>query len=692
MNAAHQDGPPARLGSLVVPRQLPAAASYFVGRSAELKTLSALLDPGPDGPGAVAVSVISGTAGVGKTTLAVQWAHQVSERFPDGQLYADLRGFGPAGSPASPGEALRGFLDAFGVPPGHIPATLDALTGLYRSLLYGRKVLVVLDNARDAAQVRPLLPSGPGCAAVVTSRTSLAGLVAADGAAPLMLDVLTDSESRELLERRLGPERLAGEEAAAAQLTRLCARLPLALSITAARAAAHPQARLAVLASELDAAAASLEELNALDTGDAATSIRAALSWSYASLSADAARMFRLLALHPGPDIASPAAASLAGIRQQQATEMLRALTSASLLTEPVPGRFGFHDLLRSYATELVRAGQGDAEQRAAFFRLLDHYLHTLSTAADLSQLYRDPLTLRPPRQGSSPEPLADDKEALAWFRAEHENLRALIARAAADGSDVYAWQITCTVVPFISRSGRWHQQEWSTILSTALAAAQRHGDQGGQARLHWELGLVRILHGSHDDSLSHLTLALGLYRKLGDVPGQAHVHLGLAQMFDHQERGADAVWHAERALDLYRQAANRSGEAEALNDAGWYAAKAGNYQHALSYCEQALQQYQDVGSRPGQASTLDSIGYIHHQLGDHPEAISAFQRSLSLLRRLADRTHEALVLVHLGDTLLATGDLPGARDAWSEALAILVDIRDPKADDVRAKLRAHPR
>jgi tetratricopeptide (TPR) repeat protein len=691
VNAAHQDGPPARLGSLVVPRQLPAAASCFVGRASELKTLSALLDHDPDGPGPVAVSVISGTAGVGKTTLAVQWAHQVAERFPDGQLYADLRGFGPAGSPASPGEVLRGFLEAFGVPPGHIPATLDGLTGLYRSLLHGRRVLVVLDNARDAAQVRPLLPGAPGCAAVVSSRGNLTGLVAADGAQPLMLDVLTDSESRELLERRLGPERLAGEEAAAAQLTRLCARLPLALSITAARAAAHPQARLTVLASELDAAAASLEELNALDTGDAATSIRAALSWSYASLGADAGRMFRLLALHPGADISVPAAASLAGLRQQQASELLRALTSASLLTEPVPGRFGFHDLLRSYATELARADRDDGEDRAAFHRLLDHYLHTASAAAKLSQHYREPLTLRPPRPGTFPEQLANGEAALAWFNHEHENLRPVIARAAADGFDAHAWQIGCTLVPFIARSGRWQQPEWTTLLSTALAAAQRHGDPSGQARLQWETGLVQNRLGRYDDALSHFSLALGLYRKLGDVSGQAHVHLGLAQMFDRQHRGTDAVWHAERALGLYRQAGNRLGEAEALNDAGWYSAKAGDLQHALGYCQQALE-IQQAASGPLEANTLDSVGYIHHQMGHYPEAIAAFGRSLGILRGLADRYHEAVVLTHLGDTKLAAGDQAGARDTWHEALAILVDIGDPTADEIRARLRTQTR
>lgn len=325
------------------------------------------------------------------------------------------------------------------MPAGQIPASLDSQAGLYRSLLHGRRVLVVLDNAQDAVQVRPLLPGSPGCAAVVTSRNSLAGLVAADGAQSLLLDVLSDTESRQLLERRLGPERLAGEEAAAVRLARLCARLPLALSITAARAAAHPQARLAILASELDAAAASPQKLDALNTDDDATSIPAALSWSYAKLGADAARMFRLLALHPGPDIAAPVAVSLGGTGPQQAARMLRALTGVGLLTEEAPGRFTFHDLLRSYATELVGAGQDDRERHAACHRLLDHYLHTADAAMVIAHMYREPLPLQPLRPGARPEQLGDDAAALAWFSAEHENLRACIGWAAAEGFDAHA-------------------------------------------------------------------------------------------------------------------------------------------------------------------------------------------------------------------------------------------------------------
>jgi DNA-binding SARP family transcriptional activator/tetratricopeptide (TPR) repeat protein len=669
------------------PRQLPPAGPHFVGRATELKTLSGLLDHGSsDGARAVVTAVIGGTAGVGKTSLAVHWAHLVADRFPDGQLYVNLRGFGPAGSPVTAAEALRGFLDALGVPAGQMPASLDSLAALYRSTLYGRRVLVVLDNARDSAQVRPLLPGDAGCAVVITSRSHLTGLVAADGAHPLMLDVLTDSESRELLERRLGPERLAGEEAAAARLTWLCARLPLALAITAARAAALPEARLAALASELDAVAASRGELDVLDTGEAATSIRAAFSWSYQSIGADASRMFRLLALHPGPDIAAPAAASLAGVGPQQASDLLRALARASLLTEHAPGRFAFHDLLRAYAAELVRT-ESDGD-RYAEHRMLDHYLHTAHAAAALSQLNREPLVLRPPRRGSSPELLGDDKSALAWFRAEHQNLRAAIAQAAADGFDGHAWQLTCTLAPFVLRSGYWHQHEWGTILTTALAAVQRQGDLAGQARVHWELGLVRTRLGRYDDTLGHLSRALDMFRQLGDTAGQANVHLGLAHMFYCQGATAEAVRHAERALELHRAAGQPGSQALALNATGFYAGKAGDHQRALSYCQQAFTLYHDMGSRPGQAATLDSLGCIHDQLGRHSEAIAFYEKSLSMLRRLADLDAEASVLTHLGDSYRAVGDPRRARDAWQRALTILDDTRDPGAEELRARLQ----
>jgi len=277
---------------------------------------------------------------VGKTTLAVQWAHRIAGRFPDGQLYVNLRGFGPDGTPVDPAEAIRGFLDALGAPAARIPPGMAGQTALYRSLLRGKRVLVVLDNARDAAQVRPLLPGSPGCLAIVTSRDQLIGLVAAEGAAALDLDLPTTAEAHDLLERRLGEVRLASDPDAADEIIQRCARLPLALAIVAARAAAHPSFRLADIAAELREATAVLDPL---EGDELSFDVRAVFSWSYQALPADAARLFRLLGLQPGPDIAIAAAASLAAIPSQQARPLLAELARAHLLTEYAPGRHGFH-------------------------------------------------------------------------------------------------------------------------------------------------------------------------------------------------------------------------------------------------------------------------------------------------------------------------------------------------------------
>src|SRR5215471_14883940 len=398
----------------VVPRQLPLAARHFAGRVEALKLLAGLIAEasGADGGNrAVVISAIEGTAGIGKTTLAVHFAHQVAERFGDGQLYVNLRGFDPAGPPVDPGEAIRMFLAALGTPPGKIPAGLDAQAGLYRSLLAGKRMLVLLDNARDVDQVRPLLPASPGCLVLVTSRSQLTSLVAAEGAYPLILDVLTDAEAQELLGRRLGPERIAAEAVAAQELVVLCARLPLALSITAARAASAPGLPLAALAADLRDAGG---RLDALDAGHGAANVRAVFSWSYQQLDASAARVFRLLGLHLGPDIGIPAAASMTGLPRRQTRAALAGLARAHLLAEPAPGRYAFHDLLRAYAAERAHSDDSEDDRRAATHRMLDHYLHTAYPAAMLVFPTRKPITLAALQPGVEPERVVGNEQALA--------------------------------------------------------------------------------------------------------------------------------------------------------------------------------------------------------------------------------------------------------------------------------------
>jgi DNA-binding XRE family transcriptional regulator len=377
----------------LVPMQLPAMARHFAGRAEELQELDALLDLRAGQADRAMVIAVTGTAGVGKTTLAVHWAYEAADQFPDGQLFVNLRGFDLSSTPANPEEVIRGFLQDLQVPSAQVPASPASQAGLYRSLTAQRAML--LDNARDADQVRPLLPGGRSCLVVVTSRSELPGLAVAESAHPISLDVLSPADARELLADRIGAERPASQPQAADELVRLCARLPLALAIAASRAAARPRLSLAMLADQIRDAQARLDSLG---TGDAATSLRAVFSWSYDLLRSPAARMFRLLGLHPGPDISVPAATSLAGLPLGDAAGLLAELSGAHLIEERVPGRYAFHDLMRSYAAEQAMVADDAQRRQDAVERVLDHYLHTAHAAELLLYPARDPITVVPHR------------------------------------------------------------------------------------------------------------------------------------------------------------------------------------------------------------------------------------------------------------------------------------------------------
>jgi hypothetical protein len=451
-----------------LPAQLPAAVADFMGRAAELAELEAAASTSHRA--AVVISAIGGMAGVGKTALAVQFAHRIASRFPDGQLYVDLRGFDPSGQPLEPGAAVRGFLNALHVPKERIPADLDAQAGLYRSLLAERRMLILADNARDAAQVRPLLPGTPGCLVLVTSRRRLTGLAATDGAHLIDLDVLTEGEARDLLTARLGADRVAAEPAAIAEIIAGCGRLPLALAIVAARAAANPAFALRALAAEL-----AEHQLDALAAdGDPTTNVRTVFAWSYRALRPGTARLFRLLSLHPGPDISARAAASLAGLPPVRARSLLADLSDAHLTCEPVHGRHSLHDLLRSYAAELASQLDTEAQRRAATHRMLDHYLHTSKAGAELQGPVRDPITLAPPQPGVTPETMADAGQALAWFTTEHAVLLAAIERAAIDGFDACTWQLAWSIWTYLHCQGHRRDQAAAQHLVAARKAWQQ--------------------------------------------------------------------------------------------------------------------------------------------------------------------------------------------------------------------------
>ena len=712
---AGPDVVPARRGRdepVVVPAQLPADVAGFAGRRDHLDQLDTLLSPPPataggsapadrdttrpggsgegtgGAPRAVVISAVSGTAGVGKTALAVHWGHTVAHRFPDGQLYVNLRGFDPSGQVMDPAEAIRGFLDALGVAPERIPPGLDAQAGLYRSLIADRRLLILLDNARDVEQARPLLPATGTCLAVVTSRNPLTGLVAAHGAHPLILDVLPDDEAREVLTLRIGAERVHADPTATGHIITACARLPLALAIAAARAQ-QTSFPLAVLATELRDAG---QRLDALDAGDPTNQIRAVFSWSYTTLTPPAARLFRLLGLHPGPDIDTAAAANLAAHPEPQARRLLAELIRASLLTEHVPGRYTFHDLLRVYATELTHTLDTDQDRHTATIRLLDHYLHTAHTGALLLHPGRAPISLIPADPQVIAHLLADDRQAMHWFTTERLVLLAAVEHAAATGFDAHAWQLCWALDTFLDRRGHWH--DLVAAGRAAVTAARRLGDPAGQLVTHRLLADAYTVLGRFDDAHVQLQHALDVGIQTGDRAGQGHTHLGLTRMWGRRGDHRRAIDHAYQALDLFQAPEDLPGKARALNEIGWCHALLGENEHALTAAHQALTLHQKLNDRTNQAATWDTLGYAHHRLGQHTEAVTCYQHALTLSRDLGDRYLEAEVLTHLGDAHHAAGDAPAARDAWQQALSILDDLQHPDADAVRTRLRpqAEPR
>ncbi|WP_207311745.1 ATP-binding protein [Lentzea alba] len=672
---------PASTPAAVAVRQLPAGIAGFTGRDALLRRLDGLLtDTGDDA--ATPVAAITGPAGVGKTSLAVHWAHRAAPRFPDGQLYVDLRGFDPSGTAVDPSEALRGFLTAHGVAPDRVPAGTEAQAALYRSRLAGRRVLVLLDNARDADQVRPLLPGDGACTVLVTSRTPLAGLIANEGAHAVIVDVLTPAEAKRMLARRLGQRRTSAEPAAVVEIVELCARLPLALAVVAARAAIRPGFPLARFVTDLRTT-----RLDALSGGDARADLRNVFSWSTRALSAPAARLFRLLGTHPGPDTSVAAAASLAALPVPEVRALLTELADAHLVLEHHPGRFTFHDLLRAHAEETAREEESEADRRASTLRILDHYLHTGHAAATLLNPQRTEVVPAPPHPGVLVEGIAGYADATAWFTAEHRVLLAATEHAARHGADRHAAELTWVVSGFLERQGHW--DDWIRCQLVSRAAAARLGDLSLEAAAHRNLGRAHSRLGRTAEGHHHYRQALELYQRAGDLGGQARTHTNLALLLEQSRNYEEALSHAQRSLSIHRLVAdNGVGHANALNTAGWCYALVGDYQQTLVHCQEAIVLHRRIHDRDGEAATWDTLGYAHHHLGNHRQAVTCYETAIRLYRELGDHYYESVSLLHLGDLHGESGDSAAARDLWQQALDILTDLDHPAADDVRSRLR----
>jgi DNA-binding SARP family transcriptional activator/transcriptional regulator with XRE-family HTH domain/tetratricopeptide (TPR) repeat protein len=582
----------------VAPRQLPAAPRSFTGRAGELAMLSGLANRDRGEAGGMVIAALTGMAGSGKTALAVHFAHQVADQFPDGQLFVNLRGRDRSGAPVTPTEAVRGFLTALGVPPARIPADTDGQAALYRSLLADRRMLVVLDNAQDAEQVRPLLPGSPGCLVLVTSRSRLTGLAVTEDAHLITLGMLTKAESHDLLARDLGAERAMAEPVAVSELIALCGRLPLALRDVAARAVARPGLSLAALTAEMRD---ERWRLDVLETGESATSVRMVFSWSRAKLGSRASRMFHLLGVHPGPDITGSAAASLAGLPQGQASLALAELCDEHLLNEHVPGRYSCHDLLRSYAAEEAMTRESAADRDAAVQRVLGHYLQAASVASGFLRARHFEVMWTPPRSDVVLDEIGGPAQAAEWFDNEQHVLLAMVSQAAEGGHAPYAWELPWVVGWYFQGKACW--LKLAAAQEAALAVATRLRDLTGLTMAQQHLGWLKFLLGDIASAGHHLVEAIELAGRLGDGRLRALAGLSLAYVLQAQDRLLEAMAQARQALRLYRAVGDPRGEARALYAIGWHLVQLGEHQQAVHFSSRALMTYREsvllAGPRP---------------------------------------------------------------------------------------------
>jgi DNA-binding SARP family transcriptional activator/Tfp pilus assembly protein PilF len=663
---------------LDVPRELPGAVPYFVGREGELATLTGLLGrTGQRSPGTVVISAIGGAAGVGKTALALRWAHQVASRFPDGQLYVNLRGY-DAGQPMPAADALAGFLRSLGVPGQRVPADTDERAARYRSLLASRRMLVLLDNASDVAQVRPLLPGADGCVVVVTSRNSLAGLVARDGAQRLALDLLPQEDAVALLRALIGA-RADAEPYAAQELARRCARLPLALRVAAELVAARPADPLANFVAEL----AGPRRLDLLDAGeDESTRVRRVFSFSYRHLDVGTARAFRLAALlSPGPDLDRYALAALTDTTVAQASQALGLLARSHLVQQTGPARYGMHDLLRDYARELAEAHDTAEDRRAALSRLFDYYLHT---AASCAKVLRPAEAARRPRISPPATPVphvADAAAAREWLGAERASLVSVTAYMAANGWPDHAIRMSAILSRSLEDGG--HFPEAIIIHTHARNVARRVGQRADEGNALSSLGLVAWWQGRYEQAADNLQQAVMLSREAGDYNGQAIALANLGIVEGQQGRYEQAADYLRQALAMVRETGDRVGETSALVNLGMVEDQQGRYEQAADYYQQALALSRETGDHNSQAYTLANLGIIEQRRGCFELAASYIRQCLSIFRTVGNRSGQSPALAALGDVELRQGHCGRAADNYRESLALCRELGDRSGEAV---------
>ncbi|HEX9339260.1 MAG TPA: tetratricopeptide repeat protein [Pseudonocardiaceae bacterium] len=670
-----------RIGG-AAPAQLPSSVRHFTGRLRELKILSGLLTQATEHGGTVVISAIDGTAGIGKTALAVHWAHLNADRFPDGQLYVNLRGFDPMGEPLDAHTVVQGFLDSLGVPAARVPADLDTRVALYRSTLAHRRVLILLDNAKDADQIRPLLPGAEGCVVLVTSRNQLAGLVAVEGAHPVTLDLLAADEAHELLNRRLGAERIARDERAADELVELCARLPLALNIAAARAVIDPDLPLAAVVAELRD---TRRRLDLLSTGDTSADVRAVLSWSYRALDAGSARVFRLISQAPGADVDAQAVAALVAAPADVVESALGTLVDANLLHRSGAGRYRFHDLLRVYAAEQAELLEPRAELDAGVRRLLVWYLRAAVDAAHIIS----PDRRLPSLDGLDTVAALPDcrtyEDAVAWSDGEYAGLIAAVDVADRHGWHEIVWKLAIALWDVCHLRGR--SADLIAIHQRALDSARTLDDRAAEGWLLSHLSVAYADAGRPASAIECLTQALAIDRATGNRRSEAVnlVNLGYAYFTRNQfTRAVDTLTDAVTAA---RESGHWRAEAAALNDMGEAYLRLGRLAEARDVGERGLTIYRARADRQGEGAALGSLGEISRLMGDARLAMDQVTTAIEINRETGNRREEANVLTSLGYLLLAENRRDEARQRWLDAETIFADIDDPRVAEVRTQL-----
>lgn len=647
---------------VVVPRQLPLANRWFTGRNDELGSLSSAVDTGHH------VAVV-GAAGMGKTCLALHWAHQNVERFPDGQLFVDLRGRHVA-------DGLRALLD--GLDPDHrtLSLSFSAQVGRYRSLLARRQALIVLDNAADSAQVEVLLPGSGDSTVLITSRDRLDGLYASLGVHRVRLAPMAKSDATSLITQQIGEDRAALEPVALIELIDYCGRLPLALGVVAGRLATHMSFPLAAVAAELRDAST---RIDALDTGEQTTTLTVVLSSSYDSLSPEARQLLGLIGLTTLPDLGTNALAALAETTPGEVRARMRELERNSLTEEHLPGRWQVHDLVRLHAARQVQ----DSELPAR--RLVDHYLHTALSGDACLHRSRLRIETTPPAPGSRPLIFDGYETALAWFDAEQHCLISAQRTAAQYGWHMLVWQLSWAMHSYRWRRAYAHHQAHGWRL--ALNAAKEIGDARWTAMAHRLLGSAKARISELDDAFEHLEQALALFVEQGDQAGQADVYRTLARTHEQLGEHDQALQHSESALILYRETRQPHAEADALDLVCWYEARLERFAAATRHGTAALDLYRQLDDHDGEATALDSLGYIAHRNGKHADAIDHYQRALAILRG-RNTYHEANTLDRIAELHTELGQVDQARTAWERAIELFrIQRRNDDADRIQRRL-----